>query len=46
MGGRLGEKAIWDPQEMGAREGQGRLPQMFCCAVLGETVGLGIGGER
>lgn len=31
---------------MGAREGQGRLPQMFCCAVLDETVGLDIGGER
>lgn len=31
---------------MGAREGQGRLPQMFCCAVLGETVGLDIVGER
>lgn len=31
---------------MGAREGQGRLTQMFCCAGLDDTVGLDIVGER
>lgn len=43
-GGRLEEKLIWDPQEMGAREGQGGCHR--CSAVLGENVGLDIRGER
>lgn len=44
-GGRLEGKDMWDPQEMGAGLGQDRLPQMFCCRVLNETVELDLGEE-